>query len=93
MKSGCVAVHGSYTYLAQWESHHSDSSRTDLYVSRYNGSSFTFLGTSLGADYDYNNLCVPSLDVDGSGDLYVAFTLANSSDYTKHVYVYRYDGT
>ena len=64
-----------------------------MYVTRYSGGTFTPLGASLGQDYDSNNLCVPSVAVDASGNVYVAFTLANSSDYTRHVYVYRYDGS
>lgn len=47
-----VALDGSgNTYLAQWEQHHADSSRNDLFVSRYSSGSFTSLGGSLGQDY------------------------------------------
>ncbi len=89
-----IAVDGSgNTYLAHWEQHHSEQWRSDLYVTRYSGGTFTPLGASLGQDYDSNNLCVPSVAVDASGNVYVAFTLANSLDYTRHAYVYRYDGS
>jgi hypothetical protein len=86
-----VAVDDSGTvYVAQWESHHNDQDRTDLYVSSYDGSSFTNLGGAVTDDYDYNNLCKPSMVV-LSGNLYIAYTQANNTDNTKHVYVKRYN--
>ena len=89
-----IAVDGSgNAYVAHWEQHHDEQDRSDLYVTRYSSGAFTNLGGSLGQDYDYTALCVPSLDLDASGNLYVAFTLANDTDNTRHVYVYRYDGS
>lgn len=78
-------------YLAQWESDATDQDLTNLYVTHYSGVSFTNLGGVLSADYDYNNLSVPSMVIDGS-DLYIAYTEANAVDNTKHVYVKRYSG-
>jgi len=79
-------------YMAQWESDAVDQNRTNLYVSSYDGSSFTSLGGAISADYDYNNLSVPSMVVIGS-ELYVAYTEANAVDYTQHVYVKKYNGS
>ncbi len=82
---------GATSYVAQWESHESNQYRTDLYVSSYTGGTFSALGGVVEDDYDYNNLSKPSLALFG-GDLYIAYTKANSSDYTKHVYVKRWTG-
>jgi hypothetical protein len=87
-----LEVDGTTAYLAQWESDAVDQDRTDLYVTRWDGTTFTPLGASLAEDYDFNNLCVPSLAVLG-GELYVAFSQANSTDYTKHVYVAHWTGS
>ena len=76
-------------YFAQWESDASDQDLTNLYVTRYSSGQFTSLGDAISNDYDYNNLSVPSLALIGS-DLYVAYTEANSSDNTQHVYVKKY---
>ncbi len=87
-----LEVDGTTAYLAQWESDAVDQDRTDLYVSRWDGTTFTPLGDSLVDDYDYNNLCVPSLAVLG-GELYAAFTQANETDFTRHVYVAHWTGS
>lgn len=79
------------TFVAQWEQNQSEQWRTDLYVTQYSGGSFTNLGDSIATDYDPNNLSVPSLAVIGT-TLYVAYSVANITDYTKHVYVKKYDG-
>jgi hypothetical protein len=42
-------------------------------------------------DYDSNNSSKPSMAFVGS-DLYIAYTKANDSDYTQHVYVQKYSG-
>lgn len=88
---GIAADASGNVYLAQWESDAPDQNRTNLYVTHYSGGSFTNLGGAVSADYDYNNLSLPSMVLDGA-DLYIAYTEANSVDYTKHVYVKRYSG-
>jgi hypothetical protein len=85
-----VAASGSTIYLAQYEQHHNDQYRTDLYVSSYNGS-FTNLGGSLSADYDSNYLSGPSMVVLGS-DLYITYSETAFGESTRHVYVKKYDG-
>jgi hypothetical protein len=87
-----LEVDGTTAYLAQWESDAVDQNRTDLYVSRWDGTTFTPLGGSVADDYDFNELCVPSLAVLG-GELYVAFSQANSTDYTKQIYVAHWTGS
>lgn len=88
-----VATNSSGTiYVALWETHHQDQDRTDLYVSRYSGGVFTSLGGAISDDYDVNSLSKPSMAFLGS-DLYIAYTRANDTDYTKHVYVQKYDGS
>jgi hypothetical protein len=87
-----LEVDGATAYLAQWESDAVDQDRTDLYVTRWDGAAFTPLGGSVVDDYDYNNLCVPSLVVLG-GELYVAFSQANPTNYTRHVYVAHWTGS
>ena len=87
-----LEIDGATAYLAQWESGAVDQDRTDPYVTRWDGATFTPLGTSLADDYDSNNLSVPSLAV-LNGELYVAFSQANSIDFTKHVYVAHWTGT
>ncbi|MGA1869583.1 MAG: Ig-like domain-containing protein [bacterium] len=79
-------------YVAQWEQHPDDQDRTDLYVSQYSGGVFTSLGSAISDDYDSNNLSLPSLAVMGT-NLFIAYSRANSLDYTKHVYVKQYDGS
>lgn len=80
-------------YVAQWEQSGTNMNKTDLYVTRYNSTlaAATPLGASISGDFDANNLCVPSLAVVGT-DLYVAYSEANATDYTKHVYVRKYSG-
>ncbi len=86
-----VAVDSSGTvYAAQWESHQTDQDRTDLYVTTYNGTTFTPLGGVVTLDFDVNNLSKPSMAFLGS-DVYIAYTFANNVDYTKDVYVRRYN--
>lgn len=89
---GIAADASGNAYLAQWESDAVDQDLTSLYVSKYAGGSFTNLGAVVSADYDYNNLSVPSMVVIGS-DLYIAYTEANATDYTQHVYVKKYNGS
>jgi hypothetical protein len=92
VRSVGVATNSSGTvYVALWETHHQDQDRTDLYVSRYSSGVFTPLGGAISDDYDVNNLSKPSMAFIGS-DLYIAYTKANDTDYTKHVYVQKYDG-
>ncbi|MEN8246939.1 MAG: hypothetical protein ABFS43_18775, partial [Thermodesulfobacteriota bacterium] len=79
-------------YVAQWESHHDDQDRTDLYVTRWTTPGFSNLGAgAISDDYDSNNLSKPSLAFIGT-DVYIAYTRANASDYTRHVHVQKYDG-
>ena len=88
-----VATNSSGTvYVALWETHHQDQDRTDLYVSRYSGGVFTPLGGAVSDDYDGNNLSKPSMAFIGS-DVYIAYTRANDTDYSKHVYVQKYNGS
>lgn len=86
--AGITADSSGNVYLAQWEQNGSVMDRTDLYVTKYNGS-FSALGGSISADYDSNNLSVPSLALMGS-DVYVAYSEANATDYTRHIYVKKY---
>lgn len=88
---GITADASGNVYLAQWESDAPDQDRTNLYVTHYSGDISTNLGGAVSADYDYNNLSLPSMVLDGT-DLYIAYTEANAVDYTKHVYVKRYSG-
>jgi hypothetical protein len=78
-------------YVAQWESHHNEQDQTDLYVSHTCGSSATTLGSAVTDDWDYNSLSKPSMAW-YDGKLHIAYTRANESDYTKHVYVKSYSG-
>jgi hypothetical protein len=82
--------HGA-VIVGHWEQHHTDQDRTDLFVTRYSGGSFTNLGDLIVDDYDYNNLPVPALAA-SSSEVYLAYTVANSTDYTRHAYVQKYDG-
>ena len=77
--------------VANWEQHHTDQDRTDLFVTRYSGGSFTNLGDLIADDYDSNNLPVPSLAATAS-EVYLAYTVANSTDYTRHAFVQKYAG-
>ena len=93
VRSVAVATNSSgVVYVALWETHHQEQYRTDLYVSRYSGGVFTSLGSTVADDYDANNLSKPSIAFVGS-DVYIAYTSANETDYTRHVYVRKYDGT
>ncbi|NMC71785.1 MAG: Ig-like domain-containing protein [Myxococcales bacterium] len=77
--------------VAQWESDETEQYLTELYVSRWDGTSFTPLGGAVTDDWDYNNLCVPApLVLDG--EVYIAYSRANPDDYTKHVYVAHWTG-
>jgi hypothetical protein len=92
VRSVAVTTNSSgIVYVALWESHQQEQYRTDLYVSRYSGGVFTSLGSAVSDDYDPNNLSKPSIAFIGS-DLYIAYTRANETDYTRHVYVRKYDG-
>ena len=73
-------------YVAQWESHHNEQDQTDLYVSYTCGTTSTALGGAVTDDWDYNNLSKPSMAW-YDGKLHIAYTRANPSDGTKHVYV------
>ena len=79
-------------YIAHWEQNDLYQERCDLYVTKYNRGSFFDLGDIIDNDYDAGNLSVPSLTVNKK-NLYVAYTVANNNDYTRHVYVKKYDGT
>ena len=88
---GIAVDNAGCSYVAQWESDATDQDRTDLYVTRYCGSSFTNYGVAVTDDYDYNNLSKPSMVIMG-GELYIAYTRANDTDNTQHVYVKKYQG-
>jgi hypothetical protein len=77
--------------VGHWEQHHTDQDRTDLYITRYSGGSFANLGDVIVGDYDSNNLPVPSLAATAS-EVYLAYTVANSTDYTRHTFVQKFDG-
>ncbi|MBI5489306.1 MAG: Ig-like domain-containing protein [Deltaproteobacteria bacterium] len=79
-------------YVAQWESDDADQDRTDLYVTRWDGTDFTPLGGAVTDDYDYNNLCVPSLEIVGT-EVWIAYSRANPDDYTKEIFVARWTGS
>ncbi|MBW2283890.1 MAG: hypothetical protein JRF65_04730 [Deltaproteobacteria bacterium] len=83
---------GTAAYVAQWEHHPSEMWQSDLYVTQFSGGGFTNLGGAIAVDHDSNNLTAPSLALIG-GNIYVAYTAANNTDYTKHVYVKRWDGS
>lgn len=87
---GVLADGSGNSYLAQWEQNEIDQYRTDLYVTRYNGV-FTQMGGAISDNYDSNTLSAPSLALNATV-LYVAYARANSQDYTRHIYVNRYDG-
>jgi hypothetical protein len=88
---GVMQESGGCAYVAQWESHHNEQDQTDLYVSYTCGSSATALGGAVTDDWDYNHLSKPSLAW-YDGKLHIAYTRANESDYTKHLYVKSYSG-
>lgn len=92
VRSVGVAANSTTTFVAQWESDDVNSDLTQLFVSSYNGSSFTSLGGAIAQDYDSNNLSVPSLATSGSL-LFIAYTEANATDNTKHVYVKQWSGS
>lgn len=76
-------------YLAQWERNDSDPDRTDLYVTKFDGSfTATALGGAIAADYDSSSLSPPSLVFMGS-DLYVAYA-ATSSYGSRRIGIQRY---
>lgn len=79
-------------YVAQWESHHDEQDQTDLYVSKTCGSGWTNIGGAVTDDWDYNNLSKPAM-VEMGGQVYIAYTRANPSDYTQHVYVKTFNGS
>jgi hypothetical protein len=89
----CAGIHAEpfVNFVAHWEQHHDEAWRSDLYVTAFAGG-FTNLGDDIASDYDKNNLSVPSITWDGS-DVYVAYSAANDSDYTRHVYVQVWDGS
>lgn len=88
---GIAADPGGGAIVAQWEEDDTDQDLAELYVARWDGTSFTPLGGALTDDWDYNNLCIPSpLVLDG--EVYLAYSRANPTDYTKHVYVARWTG-
>jgi hypothetical protein len=76
---------------AHWEQHHSEQWHTDLFVTRYSGGAFVNLGDVVSPDWDSNNLPVPALAAT-STDVYMAYTAANDTDYTRHAFVQKYDG-
>jgi hypothetical protein len=78
-------------YLAQWESDETNQDLTELYVTQWDGTTFAPLGGAVSQDYDYNNLCVPSIAV-LEGDVSIAYSEANATDYTKQVFVKRWRG-
>ena len=84
-----MTVRQNTVYLAQWEQHHQEQDRTDLYVTSWDTLNLTNLGDSIASDYDADNLSVPSLATQGNR-VYVAYSAANSTDYTRHVYVQQY---
>jgi len=88
---GVLADGAGNRYLAQWEENENDPYRTDLYVTRYGGGLFTPLGGAVADNYDSNTLSAPTLALRGT-TLYVAYSRANPLDYTRHIYVSRYDG-
>jgi hypothetical protein len=88
-----LAIDGSGNpIVAQWEQDETEQWLTNLYVSRYSAGSFSNLGDAIADDWDSNTLPVPSVVTDGS-DVYVAYSEANSTDDTRHIYVKRYNGS
>jgi hypothetical protein len=89
---GVAADPAGGAVVAQWESDDTDQDLTELYVARWDGTGFTELGGAVVDDWDYNNLCIPSpLVLDG--EVYLAYSRANPTDYTKHVYVAYWTGS
>lgn len=88
---GILQDSGGCAYVAQWESHHNEQDETDLYVSYTCGTTSTALGSAVTDDWDYNNLSKPSMAW-YDGKLHIAYTRANETDYTRHVYVKSYSG-
>jgi hypothetical protein len=80
-----MTVRNNIAYLAQWEQHHDEQDRTDLYVTESDGGAVTNLGGAIASDYDSNNLSVPSLATRGNR-VYVAYSITNSSG-VRNVYV------
>jgi hypothetical protein len=88
---GVMQDSGGCAYVAQWESHHNEQDETDLYVSYTCGTSYTALGGAVTDVWDYNILSKPSMTW-YDGKLHIAYTRANESDNTKHVYVKSFSG-
>jgi hypothetical protein len=89
---GITAAPNGDAITAHWEQHHSEQWRTDLYVTRYSGGSFSNLGDVVSSDWDPNNLPVPALAAT-STQVYMAYTATSSdTDYTRQAYVQKYDG-
>jgi hypothetical protein len=89
---GVLADGSGNSYIAQWEQNATVQERTDLYVTRYSGGAFIPLGGAIADNYDSNTLSAPSLALMGTA-LYVAYSRANPLDYTRHIYVNKYDGS
>lgn len=89
---GVIRDAAGCAYLAQWESHQTEQDQTDLYVSKTCGAGYTTLGGAVTDDWDYNNLSKPSMALLGN-QIYIAYTRANQTDNTQHVYVKYFNGT
>ncbi len=89
---GAAAAPNGDVIVAHWEAHHTDQSRSDLFVTRYSGGAFSNLGGVISPDWDSNNLPVPALAATDT-EVYLAYTAANATDYTRHAYVEKYDGS
>jgi hypothetical protein len=87
-----VVADGTDAYLATWENHETDQSRTDLYVTKWDGAAFTNLGDVIGSDHASSTLSAASMVKEGA-NLYLAYAAAPDEEGIKQLYVKRFDGT
>ena len=87
-----LALDSSGNPVVSWYELDNDTASSNIYVKRWNGSSWVQLGTFLDVNINQNAQS-PSLALDGSGNPVVSWYEFEGTSGSENIYVKRWDGS